>query len=80
MPARGLRHDRPVAGPQTPVPDVWKRVVIPCALFAVADLIAFVVALAKGHVVLAVFAAVLFVPFATLAVLGARYARRPPRA
>ncbi|HEU5265947.1 MAG TPA: hypothetical protein VFU35_04570 [Jatrophihabitans sp.] len=69
-----------MTGPTTPAPDVWKRVVIPCAVFAVVDLVAFVVALAKGHVVLAVFAAVLFVPFATLAVLGARYARRQPPA
>ena len=55
-------------------PDVWKRVVAPCALFAALDLVAIVVALVTGHVVLAVFAAVLFVPFALLAVLGARFA------
>jgi hypothetical protein len=61
-------------------PDVWKRVVVPCALFAALDLVALVVALVTGHVVLAVFAAVLFVPFALLAVLGARFAWQTGRA
>lgn len=60
-------------------PDVWKRVVVPCGLFAALDLVALVVALVTGHVVLAVFAAVLFVPFSLLAVLGARFAWRTRR-
>jgi membrane protein implicated in regulation of membrane protease activity len=63
-----------VTGPATP--DISRRVVIPCALFAALDLVAFVVALATGHVLFAVFAAVLFVPFALMAVLGARLARQ----
>ena len=63
-----------MTGPATP--DVWKRVVIPCALFAALDLAAFIVALVTGHVLFAVFAAVLFVPFALMAVLGARLARQ----
>jgi hypothetical protein len=61
-----------VTAPATP--DIWKRVVIPCALFAALDLVAFIVALVTGHVLFAVFAAVLFVPFALMAVLGARLA------
>jgi len=60
------------AGPPTDV-DLRRRVVGPSAALAVLDAIAVVVAIAAGHVVLAIVAGVLFVPLAALAVLGARY-------
>jgi hypothetical protein len=58
-------------------PDLGK-VVIPCALLAVVDVIALIVAIATGHVVLAVVAGILFVPLAVLAVIGAGIMRRDP--
>lgn len=60
-----------------PAVDLRRRVVGPSAALAGLDAVAFVVALASGHVVLAVVAAVLLVPLAGLALLGARYAGGP---
>jgi hypothetical protein len=54
------------------------KVVVPCAVLAVLDLIALVVAIATGHAVLAVVAGILFVPLAALAVIGAGIMRRSP--
>lgn len=67
------------ADPAAPPADVRRRVVVPSALLAGLDAIGVVVALATGHVVLAVVAAVLLVPLATLAVLGARAGQDPTR-
>ena len=61
-------------GPATAV-DLRRRVVGPSAALAGLDLIAVVIALVTGHWVLAVFAAVLLIPLAALAVLGTRYGK-----
>jgi hypothetical protein len=60
------------AGPASPA-DLGRRVVGPSAGLAVLDAVAVAVAIGTGHVVLAIVAAVLFVPLAVLAVLGTRY-------
>jgi hypothetical protein len=60
----------------TSAPDLGRRVVGPSAGLAVLDAVAVVVAIATGHVVLAIVAAVLFVPLAVLALLGRRYGNR----
>src|SRR3954452_934526 len=67
------------ADPPAPAVDVRRRVVIPAAGLAGLDLIGVGGAAATGHVVLAIVAAVLFVPLATLAVLGARAGTDPNR-
>lgn len=54
------------------------RVVLPSALLALLDAIGVVVGIVAGHYVLAVVAAVLFVPLAALAIAGARLAARDP--
>jgi hypothetical protein len=65
-------------GPDHPRRRVWPRVVVPSATFAVVDAVAVGALAGGGHVVLAIVAGVLFVPFAALAVAGARYASRDP--
>lgn len=57
---------------------VWQRVVLPSATLAAADALGTGVAAVDGHPVLAIGAAVLFVPFAAVAALGARFATRDP--
>ena len=54
------------------------KVVVPCAVLAVVDIVALIVAIATGHYVLAVVAGLLFVPLATLAGIGAGMLRRDP--
>ena len=57
----------------SPAVDVRRRVVGPSGALAALDVVAVVVAVATGHVVLAIVAGVLLVPLASLAVLGLRY-------
>jgi hypothetical protein len=52
------------------------KVVVPCAVLAALDAVAFAVALVTGHPVLAIVAGLLFVPLAALAVIGAGMLRR----
>jgi hypothetical protein len=65
-------------GPDHPRRRVWQRVALPSAFFAVLDAIAVGALAAAGHVVLAVVAGVLFVPFAVLAVGATRFAVQDP--
>lgn len=60
-------------------PNDLVKVVVPCALLAVIDVVALIVAIATGHYVLAVVAGLLFVPLATLAGIGAGMMRRGPQ-
>lgn len=70
------RNERlPMPGGRSQPPDL-ARVVVPCAVLAVVDVIALVVAIATGHVVLAVVAGILFVPLAALAIIGGGIMRR----
>ncbi len=59
----------------TAPPHIWGRIVVPCAIFAVLDLVGVVVAVRSGNLVLAVLAGVLFVPFAAAAIVGAKVAK-----
>lgn len=52
------------------------KVVVPCAVLAALDAVAFVVALVSDHPVLAIVAGLLFVPLAALAAIGAGMLRR----
>ena len=52
-------------------PQDLTRIVLPCAVLAVVDLIALIIAIATGHYLLAVAAGLLFVALAALAVIGA---------
>lgn len=65
-------------GSSFPRSATFHRVVLPSALLAVLDALAFVVALAAGQAVLAVVAAVLFVVLACVALAGQRYVRGDP--
>jgi hypothetical protein len=65
-------------GPDYPRRRVWQRVVVPSGLLAAADAAGIGVGAAHGQAVLAVIAAVLFVPFAAIAALGARFAAADP--
>lgn len=69
LPPIGLDHPRG---------HVWQRVVLPSACFAGLDAIGALVAAGAGHPILAIGAAVLFVPFAALALLAGQWARRDP--
>jgi hypothetical protein len=75
--ARALQERLPAPAGRGRQTDLGK-VVVPCAVLAVADLIALVIAIATGHYVLAVVAGILFVPLAALAVIGAGLMRRDP--
>ena len=68
----------PPIGRDYPRRRVWQRVVVPSAGLAVLDLLGVIVGFARGQVLLAIVALVLFVPFATIAVLGARFAAADP--
>jgi hypothetical protein len=71
------RNERLPAPGGRPPTDLGK-IVVPCALLAVVDVIALVIAIATGHYVFAVVAGILFVPLAALAVIGAGMMRRDP--
>ena len=75
--ARAQRDRLPAPAGGRPPTDLAK-IVVPCALLAVLDAVAVVIALATGHNVLAVVAGILFVPLAALAVIGAGLMRRDP--
>ena len=68
----------PAIGADYPRRRVWQRVVIPSGGLAVLDLLGVIVGFARGQVLLAVFALVLFVPFTAMALLGARFAASDP--
>ena len=68
----------PAIGADYPRRRVWQRVVIPSGGLAVLDLLGVLVGFARGQVLLAVFALVLFVPFTAMALLGARFAASDP--
>jgi hypothetical protein len=70
------RVDSQAAPAGGPGAHVVRGVVGPSALLAVLDAIGVVVGIAYGHFVLAALAAVLFVPLAAVALLGARIAAR----
>jgi hypothetical protein len=55
---------------------IVRRVVVPAALLAVLDAVLLTIGIASGRYVLATGAGVLFVPLATVAVLGRRFAAR----
>jgi hypothetical protein len=57
-------------------PEDLTKVVLPCAVLAVVDVIALIIASATGHYLLAVAAGLLFVPLAAIAVIGAGMMRR----
>lgn len=57
-------------------PTELRKVVVPCTLLALVDLVVLVIAVTGGRYVFAVVAGILFVPFAALAVIGAGIARR----
>jgi hypothetical protein len=66
-------------GNDYPRRSVVRRVVIPSALLAFLDAVGVGVAAGGGHLVLALVAAVLFIPFAFMAVAGARFAASDPQ-
>ncbi len=68
----------PAIGDDYPRRRVWARAVAPSAVLAVLDLLAVIVGFARGQVLLAIVALVLFVPFTAIAVLGARFAGSDP--
>jgi hypothetical protein len=65
-------------GTDHPRRSVVQRVAIPSAVLALLDAVGIGVAAAGGHVVLAILAGVLFVPFAVMAVAAARFAAQDP--
>jgi hypothetical protein len=65
-------------GADHPRRGLWGRVVLPSAAFAGLDAVGIGVGAAAGHTVLAIFAGVLFIPFAGIAGAGARFAGRDP--
>jgi hypothetical protein len=58
---------------------VRRRIVLPSGLLAAVDAVGVGVAAVSGHVLLAIVAAVLFVPLAALAIAGARFGNDPMR-
>jgi hypothetical protein len=66
------------AGTGYPRAGVWQRVVAPSGALAAADAVGVIAAAATGHALLAVLAAVLFVPLAAIAAFGARFAAGDP--
>lgn len=75
--ARARDERLPMPGGRGQQADLGK-VVVPCALLALVDVIVLIIAIASGHYVFAVLAGVLFVPLAALAAMGAGMMRRDP--
>jgi len=65
-------------GTEHPRGGVWQRVVLPSGTLAAVDAVGVVVGAADGHTVLAIVAAVLFVPLGAIAGFGARFASSDP--